>query len=157
MDFLQALHDAGFANALRRGPALYPFVNAAHILSIGLIVGAITTLDLRILGLFRAFSLSQLAPPLWRVAAVGVGCTVLTGFLLFSVQPLAYARNEPFLAKLLLAALGITNALALHIRPCWKRALMDGKIERSLKVQAILSLAIWISAVISGRWIAFVE
>ena len=157
MEFLQALHDADFANALRRAQTLYPFVNAGHILSIGLIVGAIATLDLRILGLFRTFSLSQLAPPLSRMAAVGVGCTFLTGFLLFSVQPLAYAQNGPFLAKLVLAALGIGNAIALHSRLAWKRALADGGIEPSLRVQAGLSLSIWIAAVISGRWIAFVE
>jgi hypothetical protein len=157
MEILQALHDAGFATALRRAGTVYPFVNAAHILSFGLIVGAIATLDLRVLGAFRSFSLSQLAPPLSRMAAVGVGCTLVTGFLLFSVQPLAYAQNGPFLVKVSLAAAGVVNAFVLGRRPAWKSAVAGGEISASVKAQAAASLAIWIMAVISGRWIAFVE
>lgn len=156
MEILRALHDAGFATALRQSLTLYPFVNAAHILSFGLVVGAIVTLDLRILGLFRTFALSQLAPPLSRMAAIGVGCTLVTGFLLFSVQPLAYAQNGPFLAKVSLAAAGIANALLLRARPVWKSAVAGGEISLSVKAQAAASLVIWIMAVISGRWIAFV-
>lgn len=157
MELLQALHDAGFAAALRRATVFYPFLNAFHILSIGLIVGAIGTLDLRVLGMFRAFSLSQLAPPLSRVAAVGVGLTLFTGFFLFSVQPKAYAANPAFLMKVALAVVGIANALILHRTPAWKQALADGPVTIGAKAQATLSLAIWITAVISGRWIAFVD
>jgi hypothetical protein len=157
MEILQALHDAGFATALRRAGTVYPFINAAHILSIGLIVGAIGTLDVRVLGLFRTFSLTQLAPPLSKVAAIGVGSTVFTGFLLFSVQPLAYAQNAAFLMKISFAALGIANALLLNARPAWKHAVAGGGIGASVKVQAAASLVIWVMAVVSGRWIAFVE
>ncbi|MGE4064112.1 MAG: DUF2214 domain-containing protein [Rhodospirillaceae bacterium] len=157
MEILQALHDAGFATALRRAGTVYPFVNAAHILSFGLIVGAIGTLDLRVLGLFRNVALGQLAPPLSRVAASGVALTIVTGFLLFSVQPLSYAQNGAFLAKVSLAVLGIANALVLNARPAWKNAVAGGAVGASLKVQAAASLLIWIMAVIAGRWIAFVE
>jgi hypothetical protein len=157
VEILQALHDAGFATALRQGLTVYPFVNAAHILSFGLVVGAIGTLDLRVLGFFRTFALSQLAPPLSRMAAVGVGGALITGFLLFSVQPLAYAQNGPFLAKVSLVAAGIANALLLNARPAWKSAVAGGEISASVKAQAAVSLFIWIMAVISGRWIAFVE
>lgn len=157
MEILQALHDAGFATALRRANNIYPFVNAAHILSFGLIIGAIGTLDLRVLGAFRNFSLSQLAPPLSTMAAIGVCCTLITGFFLFSVQPISYAQNVPFLAKIGLVAFGIANALALHSRAAWKSAIAGKPIAVSVKAQAALSLTIWITAVISGRWIAFVE
>lgn len=157
MELLQALHDAGFAAALRRATVFYPFLNAFHILSIGMIVGAIGTLDLRLLGAFRAVSLSQLAPPLSRMAAIGVGLTLMTGFFLFSVQPKAYAANQAFLMKVGLAAFGILNALILHRTSAWRQALSDGPVNTGAKVQAALSLAIWIMAVIAGRWIAFVD
>jgi hypothetical protein len=157
MELLATLHDAGFAAALRRASVFYPFLNAFHILSIGLIVGAIGTLDLRLLGAFRAFSLSQLAPPLSRVAATGVGLTLVTGFFLFSVQPKAYAANQAFLMKVGLVAFGIVNALILHKTPAWRQALADGPVSAGAKAQAMLSLTIWTMAVIAGRWIAFVD
>lgn len=157
MEILQALNDAHFAMALRRATILYPFVNAAHILSIGLIIGAIATLDLRVLGVFRAVPLGQLAPVLSRMAAVGVVVTLITGFFLFSVQPLAYAQNAPFLAKIGLAVIGIANALLINSRRAWKQAVAGGPITASLKWQAGLSLATWVMAVVAGRWIAFAD
>ncbi|MCA0200259.1 MAG: DUF2214 domain-containing protein [Proteobacteria bacterium] len=157
MELLQALHDAGFAAALRRANLFYPLLNAFHILSIGIIVGAIGTLDLRLLGAFRTFSLSQLAPPLSRMAAIGVGLALASGFFLFSVQPKAYAANQAFLMKVGLAVCGIANALILHKTSAWRQALADGPVTVSAKAQAALSLTIWTAAVISGRWIAFVD
>lgn len=157
MEILQALQEAGFAAALRRADIMYPLINASHILSLGLIVGTIGTLDLRVLGAFKTFALDQLAPPLSRMAAFGVVAALVTGFLLFSVQPVAYAKNIAFLVKVTLFALGTVNALVLHRRAAWKSATAGGYVEASVKAQAALSLLIWIAAVIAGRWIAFVE
>lgn len=157
MEILQALQNSSFASALRSANTLYPFLNAFHILSFGLIVGAIGTLDARVLGLFRGFALDQLAPPLSRVAGVGVGFAIVTGVVIMSVQPVAYAQNPAFLLKLTLATLGIVNALVLHKRAAWRDALARGEASASVKAQAAASLLIWIMAVIAGRWIAFVE
>jgi len=157
MELLQALQDSGFAAALRRADTLYPFLNAAHILAIGLVVGAIGTLDLRILGVFRSAALDVLAPPLSRMAEVGVVAAIVTGFIIFSVQPVAYAQNPAFLLKVGLVVLGAANAMILHRRAAWRDALAVGEAPAGIKTQAAASLLIWLMAVISGRWIAFVD
>ena len=72
MGALEALSDWPVAALLRQSAILYPLVNAAHILAIGLLFGAIATLDLRLLGAFRGTSLAQLGPPLERVAGTGL-------------------------------------------------------------------------------------
>lgn len=87
------------AVALRQSPALYPLANAAHILGIGLLVGAIFTLDLRVLGAFRQAPLTVLGPPLVRMAAIGLGLALVTGFLIFTVRPAGYAANPAFLVS----------------------------------------------------------
>jgi hypothetical protein len=156
MDLLQALHGSALAAALREAHTFYPFLNAFHILSFAAVVGAIGTLDLRLLGAFRGVPVAALAGPLSRVAAVGLLAAAVTGFLLFSVQPVAYVQNEPFLVKVGLTVLGVINALTLHGRKIWKQAL-TGDIAPSVKVSAAASLMIWTSAVVAGRWIAFVE
>jgi hypothetical protein len=156
MELLQALHASALAAGLR-DPTLYPFVNAGHILSLAVLVGSIATLDLRVLGLFRTIPLGHIAPPLSRMAAIGLACALVTGFLLFSVRPVAYAQNPAFLAKLALVLLGILNAAAAHTLPYWRAAVGGEAIHTGLKLSAGLSLAIWVCAVVSGRWIAFVE
>jgi len=157
MELLQPLADWPLAAALRRSTVAYAAVNAAHILSIGLVIGAITTLDLRLLGLFKAQALGQLAPPLVRVTATGVALAVLTGALLFSVRPVAYAQNPAFLIKLGLVALGVVNAAVAHGGVHWRRALESGEVHGALKLSALFSLALWAGAVGAGRWIGFLQ
>lgn len=104
-----------FAVAIRRSAVLYIFVNAAHILSIGIIVGSILPLDLRLLGFFRSVPVAVVGPYLSRTAAIGVALAIATGFCLFSVRPVEYAANPAFLTKMTLLALGVLNAAILHL------------------------------------------
>lgn len=143
------------AVALRQSALAYPLVNAAHILGIGLLLGSIATLDLRLLGLFRAAPLAVLAPPLWRMAACGLGLAAATGFLLFSTRPAGYLDNPAFLVKLGLVGLGLVNILALHLNPAWKRVLAGGEAGAALRLPALVSLLVWVCVVVAGRWIGF--
>jgi hypothetical protein len=158
MDGVAALEWIGalpFAGAIRRSAILYLYVNAAHILSIGLIVGAILPLDLRLIGLFRKVPVAVVGPFLSRAAATGVAFAIVTGFCLFSVRPLEYAGNAAFLTKITLVALGIGNAALLHLTPQWRAAVKGGPLSLRVRLSALLSLTIWIGAVLSGRWIGF--
>jgi len=156
MELLQALSEWPVAAALRRSSLVYLLVNAAHIFSIGLLVGSIVTLDLRVLGMFRRFPLTALGPPLSHMAAAGLVLAMVTGFLLFTVRPVAYAQNSAFLAKLALVGFGIANALTLHFGRQWRLALAGGGApSMQVRLAAFLSIVLWAGAVIAGRWIGF--
>ena len=155
MELLQAFSEWPGAVVLRRVQLVYLLVNAAHIVSIGLVVGAIVTLDLRILGLFKGYPISVLGPPLSCIAATGVVFAIVTGLMLFSVRPIAYAQNTAFLVKIGLVGFGIVNAVFLHRNRHWRIALSGGKVNRVVKVSALLSIMVWISAIVAGRWIGF--
>ncbi|MBY5810836.1 DUF6644 family protein [Rhizobium leguminosarum] len=155
MDTLEWLSATTPALALRRSGTLYMFVNAAHILAIGLLVGAILPLDLKLAGFFRKVPVEILAPFLSRAAAVGLAAAVVTGFCLFSVRAVEYAGNSAFLAKLCLIALGLLNLSIVHLGRGWKTAVSTGIVGPGLRFSAALSAAIWIAAVIAGRWIGF--
>jgi len=155
VEFLEAIASWPGAELLRRSSIAYLLVNAAHILSIGLIIGAIATLDLRILGLFPNAPLATLGPPLSRMAATGIVFAILTGLVLFSVRPQTYAANPAFLVKIGLVALGLANALALQWSRGWREALSRQKISGPVRAAAIVSLMIWSAAILAGRWIGF--
>ena len=156
-DWLQALAAFPLSALLRESTIAYATLNAAHILAIGLVVGSIGTLDLRLLGLFRDVPLAALASPLSRVAATGVLLAIATGFLLFSVRPVAYANNPAFLTKISLVAVGVVNALMLRRNRHWRSASDGSTPHASVRTAALLSLAIWASAVLAGRWIGFLQ
>ena len=153
---LEWLSNSALAGALTTYPTLYILANAAHILSIGLLIGAILPLDLRIIGLFRGARLSVLGPFLSHSAMVGVIMAILSGAVIFTVNANEYAANPAFLTKLGLLLAGIGNAVILRANPAWHRALDDEEPRPSIKIAAGLSILIWVAAIIAGRWIGFV-
>lgn len=156
MEALAWLSTTPVAAALKASGTLYLVVNAAHILSIGLVVGAILPLDLRLVGLIRAARIAAVGPLLSRTAATGVVAALATGLCLFSVRAQEYAANPAFLVKVALVALGIVNALVLHARGAWQTAMATDSAPPALRMQALFSMVIWVGAVLAGRWIAFI-
>lgn len=156
MEALAWLSTTPVAAALKASGTLYLVVNAAHILAIGLIVGAILPLDLRLAGLVRAAPIAAVGPLLSRTAAIGVVAALATGLCLFSVRAQEYAANPAFLVKVALVALGIVNALVLHARGAWQTAMATDSAPPALRMQALLSMVIWLGALLAGRWVAFI-
>ncbi|MDP2618947.1 MAG: DUF2214 domain-containing protein [Hyphomicrobiales bacterium] len=154
-EWLTALHDWDVAALVRRSVYIYPFVNAGHIFSLTLLIGGILPADLRLLGLFQGVAAGPFIRLMTAISATGLTFAIATGFFLFSVQPLEYAGNPAFLTKISLVALGAIHALAIRFTPAWRTAITGGNVAPGLKFSAALSMAIWITALLAGRWIAF--
>lgn len=137
------------AGWLRQSATAYLFVNASHILGIGLLLGSIIPLDLRLLGFFRRFPLEVLGPFLVRCGTVGLGLAMLTGAWLFSVDPDEYLANAAFRWKLGLLALALINVAFQH----WGAGpMLDSP---AVRVRAGISLCVWLAVLVAGRWIGF--
>ncbi|CAH1673482.1 MAG: DUF2214 domain-containing protein [Chelatococcus sp.] len=141
---------------LQSSGTAYLFVNAAHILSIGLVLGGILPLDLRLMGFSRATSLAVIGPFLSRVAATGVVLAIATGLWLFSVRPAEYARNPAFMAKLVLLAVALVNVFVQHRSRDFQAALRGARVTMAVRLRAAASAMLWLLVLIAGRWIGFV-
>ncbi|WDZ77500.1 DUF2214 domain-containing protein [Ensifer adhaerens] len=155
-EFVEWIASLPVGVALRRSALLYLLINAAHILAIGLLIGAIVPLDLRLLGLVGNAPIAVVGPYLSRAAAVGLALAIVTGLCLFSVRPAAYLGNPAFLTKLALLALGVLNALSVRVSTAWSQAVASGATLLRLRIQALASLILWLGALLAGRWIGFV-
>jgi len=155
IDWLQALQNWEVAALIRRSLLLYPLLNATHIFALTLLIGTILPADLRILGLFPSLPAGPFLRVMTAISAAGLMLAVATGFLLFSVQPLEYAANAAFLTKISLVALGTVNATIIRFSAGWRKVLASGVASPGLRIGALLSLTIWIAALLAGRWIAF--
>ena len=155
-DILVFIAQSALARALKSSRYVYPLVNAAHIIGLATLFGSALALDLRLLGAFRSVPAQPFACYLPRLAAFGLAVAVLTGLLLFTVEPLDYFANPAFLAKASLVLVGTVHALWLHRTRNWRRMLGGEAISARLRLSAALSLGIWTAAILAGRWIAFV-
>lgn len=150
------LENTAVASLLRQSEIAYPLVSSLHILGLGLLVASAITMDLRLLGAIRRGELQDMAPLLSRVAATGLLLAMVSGVLLFSVQPGHYLDNSAFLLKLSLIGLALLNVAWVHCLPSWRAVASGQPATPALKIGAFLSMVLWLAVLASGRWIAFV-
>ncbi len=134
----------------------YLFVNAAHILGIALLVGAILPFDLIVAGVIRSVAVVAVGPLLLRTAATGLALATATGLWLFTVKPVEYIQNPAFLAKMALLGLAVAKIAGQHLAPSFRGALRGEGVPFGIRIVAGLSAVLWLSVLVAGRWIGFV-
>jgi hypothetical protein len=147
------------AVAISESPWLFPSIESVHVLAIALVVGSITMVDLRLLGVHlkdrpAGELIAEVLPWTWASFCVAV----TSGALLFSSNASHYWGTTPFRAKMLLLALAGVNMLLFHATTyrsvdSWGSA---ARTPRAAKLAGGLSLGLWIGVVTLGRWIGFV-
>lgn len=155
-DLFAMLEAAALSRALRASTWLYPLINAAHVLGVALLVGAIVPLDLRLLGLWRDVRLA----PLWRIlttmAMAGMAIAVVFGLLLFVARATEYLESGFFLVKMAVFAAGCINAVMLRgaaARSAWLSG--DAPVTAQARIAAIVSLSAWTTVLVLGRLVGY--
>lgn len=127
----------------------YPVLEVLHIVGIALLLGSLVVVELRVWGAAPALPLAALARLALPVTLAGFALVAMSGLLMFAANPNDMLANRAFLLKLGLVALAGLNAAVFHTRGSLARH--DG-LARALTV---LSLGLWLGAIICGRWIAY--
>lgn len=155
---LVSVENLAFVSALRNSTFMYPLINAGHILGIALLVGGIVPLDLRLFGLWRHYPVMMFVDALRVTSAIGLALAVVCGALLFATAAVDYAGSVLFRVKMVLVLLGVSNALILG--QVLKRQDIQGlpltaRMPLPLRAGALLSLVVWVSALILGRLLGY--
>jgi hypothetical protein len=153
----QALEASSFAAAIRQSVWIYPFANIGHIVALVCFAGAITVMDLRLIGAFAATAPAKVIGRARRVAIVALCGLAATGFLLFSAEASHVILNPVFLTKMSLVAAGIVNVAIYEFGA--KRSVMalppGAAMPRRARVAGFASLGIWLVVAACGRTIAY--
>lgn len=137
----------------------FPFLESLHVLGVGLVVGSILMVDLRLLGLTAlTYPVSRMTKELipWTWGAFIL--TVITGFGLFMTRAATYIENPAFQIKLIgLVAAGVNMALfqfkTFRQVPNWDA---DAVIPTAGRRAGLASLALWIIVIFAGRWVGHI-
>jgi len=154
-DLIASLEASSFSTFLRESPSVwaYPTILTLHTVGLGVLVGANWMVDLRVLGVGRAIPLSILArafPIMWA----GFWVNAISGVLLFVADP-AKGTTTIFMWKLAIIAVGVAIILLLK-RKVYGRGVEMDRASFGVKTMAALSLLVWIAAIATGRWMAYV-
>jgi hypothetical protein len=156
MEMLAALETSAFSTWLRESPSIwaYPTVLTLHTVGLAVLVGANWMVDLRVLGFAPAIPASLLArafPAMWA----GFWLNAISGAVLFAGDPTTKGTTDVFMWKLVLVAFGVVLMIALKRKLYGQDLGPDGAGVR-LKAIAVASLLIWVAAIATGRWMAYV-
>jgi hypothetical protein len=127
----------------------YPALSVVHILGIGLLLGNLTLLELRVFGKGVALPVKDLARLSLSLVALGFCMAAASGLLMFATQAAELLANRAFTLKMLLLCVLACNAAWFHGRGSL------GKLDAVAKLQMVVSTVLWIAVVACGRWIAY--
>jgi hypothetical protein len=132
---------------------LFPAAECVHIASFALAIGTIALVDLSLLGVgLQRKAAAEIARSTGLWTLTGLVLIIFTGLLLFASDPDMYLRNSSFRFKITCLVLAIVYNYTIHR----KVALSESGSGMGTKLVAGVSLALWISVVFGGLFIAFV-
>lgn len=114
-----------------------------------MLFGSLLVLDLRLFGLVRSLPTRSLATLTLPVALLGFAGAAFSGLMMFAADADDLLLHPAFRLKMLLLMLAGLNAAGFHARSSLDH---DDMLTR---IQAALSLSIWLGVIMCGRAIAY--
>jgi uncharacterized membrane protein len=156
---LEWLQTTPIAMTVAENDILFPWIESVHVLAIVLVVGTISIVDLRLLGVasldISAHRLMRdVIPYTWGAFAIAA----ITGSLMFSSDATHYAHNRLFQAKLIMLVLAGLNMAVFHffgVRDIERWEAPGATPPIAAKAAASISLLVWITVVSLGRGTGF--
>jgi hypothetical protein len=145
------------SHAIVQSQWIWPASETLHFIGLALLVGAITVVDLRMLGVAKGLSPSAVHR-LTRWAVAGFAINTITGIVFFVGAPFQYVHNTVFHLKLVFMAAAGINALVFEFSVLPKvRTLGPGAdAPPAAKVIAASSLCLWVCVMFLGRMLPFI-
>ena len=136
----------------------YWMLNGAHVLGLGISVGAIFWFDLRAMGVnMRHMRVSEVYKQINNWMLGGFAAMVVTGALLFWARAASSYANAYFLIKM--AAIALAGANAWYFNTRTKRGIAGwdtaARPPRSVRMAGLTSIVLWALVIAAGRMMAY--
>jgi hypothetical protein len=156
--FVQWLNETSWSIYLRENDWPFAIIETIHILGLGLSVGTIMWVDLRLVGLaMRRERVSDVVSSLMPWAIAGFIVMFTSGALLLLSEPMKCYTRLSFRLKVVMLILAGLNVLYFHFRV--ERSMQDWDDAVVLPWRARMvgyaSLALWLGIIVAGRWTAY--
>ena len=158
LDIIQWLNGTSWSLYLRESELAFPLTEAIHLIGLGISVGTIMWVDLRLLGgIMTRERVSDVVSRLERWALGGFIVMFLSGIVLFLGKPENYYMTTAFRIKMLLLPLAGLNVLFFHkkVYPHVAEWNESARVPWQGRLVGFVSMALWLAIIIAGRWTAY--
>jgi hypothetical protein len=154
------LQTTALATYLQESEWGFAAVESVHVIALTLVLGTIAIVDLRLLGLPRRnVPITALTADCLRLTWGAFALAALSGGLMFMANAASYYGNLAFRVKMALLVLAGLNMIVFEMRTFRSVAAWD--VDRTAplagRIAGALSLLLWISVVVFGRWVGFTK
>src|ERR1035438_3362001 len=138
-------------NPLNNNEWSFPLLEVIHIVGFAIAMGTIFMVDLRLIGIgMRRRLSSQLSKDLAPWTLGGLAAALMSGPLIFSSDPNMYMNNTSFQVKMGALLIALLYQYTIHRKVAFSD---PSPIVGALT--GIVSVALWVSVVAGGIFIAF--
>jgi hypothetical protein len=154
LPFFQWCYQSAIGEGIRESIWLFPVIEAFHLVGLGVVIGAVLMVDLRLLGAGLVKQpvgqLSAAVEP-WLLGSLAL--MIASGTLLFLSEATKAYYSFPFWVKMtsLLLALLFTFTVRRRVT----RSGLTADQPQLGRVIALISLSLWFGVAWGGRWIGF--
>jgi hypothetical protein len=154
LPLFQWCYQTAIGEGIRESTWIFPVIEAGHLLGLGLTIGAVLIVDLRLLGvgLIRQ-PLAQLwaATQPWLLGSLAL--MFASGSLLFLSEAIKCYNSIPFWVKMTSLLLALLFTFTVRRRVI--RSGLAAKRPQLGRWTAVVSLCLWFGVAWGGRWIGF--
>lgn len=156
MSILDSLESSGIGTWVTQSASGFYILLGFHSIGLGLVVGVMMVVSMRVLGLVRGISPAAL-PNLVTLSWYGFWMNAISGLLLFVGEANKMFYNWSFRWKIMLVAVGMYLTYTLTRNVLKPAAAGDtARLEsQAARTQAIILMLVWLGAIFAGRWIAY--
>lgn len=156
--FIAWLENSLLSNYMIDSTWAYPVVLSAHAVGMSIVVGAVLVMDLRLLG-FAADARLDSFKSMFTLTWVGVALNFLSGIALLMSGPTQFLHHPVFWIKMGLMFTGVISVYFFWRQINLEGNSIQGMFGASFRVRLLagLSLLVWLSVVVAGRLIAYIE
>ncbi|HVY67099.1 MAG TPA: hypothetical protein VHH11_19980 [Gammaproteobacteria bacterium] len=159
--FIKLLLSTGVNDYVATHDWVWPVCEILHFFGMAMLIGSVGLVDLRILGVAKGVpikSLERFVP----LGVIGLLINVTTGLIFVGGNPVGgpqeYLGNLAFQIKMTLILIAGLNVLVFYVFGIARAADAtppDGNAPTSAKFVAGLSLLLWLSVIVFGRYIMY--
>lgn len=158
LSLIQWLNGTSWSLYLRESELAFPLTEAIHLIGLGISVGTIMWVDLRLLGLtMRRERATDVIGRLEPWAFCGFIVMFISGIVLFLGKPENYYTTTAFRIKMMMLPLAGLNVLFFHKRVYPHVAEWDegAVVPWQGRLVGFVSMTLWLAIIIAGRWTAY--
>jgi hypothetical protein len=147
---LEQIEASTLGQLIRESTWLFPAIEATHLVALALLGGSLLVVVLAVLGVGLKSPPAEVLRSARRYLTTAIVALLISGTFLGVSEPLKLYDRRAFLVKMIALAMALLITYGV-----FNPSVARGELGGITRIVAALTLMLWLTVAIAGRWIGF--